>query len=85
MPVIAGCLTRQSPRDPVGIVEANQPGPVWRVQRQGIDQAVGPALVAADLSDAELDPVASLEPMDAAVETEKKLQPVPVLLIHIIS
>ena len=60
----------------MGVVEPDQPLAVRRMQRERIRQAVRSLLGRRDALDLELEPVALLEMMDAAIEGQQKLDPV---------
>jgi hypothetical protein len=78
MPVIA--RRRRPPeagtpgRNAVGVVEADQPRAVRRVQRERVGQAVRSLPGRLDALDLELDPVALFEVVDARVESQQKLE-----------
>ena len=58
------------------IVEPDQPGTIRRMQRERIRQAVRSLLGCLDALDLELEPVALLEMMDEAIESQQELEPV---------
>jgi hypothetical protein len=90
MPVVTRRLppihTQRSIRWPVSVVEANQSGAVWIVQRERVVQAVRSLCARLDTRNLEPDPIASFEVMDSAIECQQELQAVLVrTLFHIIS
>ena len=60
----------------MGIIEADQTGPVRRMQRERICQAMRPLGRNVNAADLEFDPMALLKVMDAAIEGEQELQAV---------
>jgi hypothetical protein len=82
----AALESRTAVRNFVGIVEADQPLAVGCVQRERVRQTVGTCLGRAHARALELEPIASLEVMNAAVEGQQELGPMFVdVSIHIIS
>jgi len=73
-------------RNGMGVVEADQPRAIGRVQRERVGQTVRAFLGRLDALDLELDPVALFEMMDAAIESQQELKSVfGSAALHIIS
>lgn len=70
----AALETRASGRDVVRIVEPDESRATWRVQGEGVGQAVWPFRRHRLPNDLKLEPVASFQVMNTAVERQQELK-----------